>query len=434
MATAKQTSWETSRNGLIEQAQQRFLITTGQGMGLKFYDPKNNREITIHNVVGWINDQMTDGDHISALQAANTRWNSLLPGAIYRPNEPPVVKDEEGFCILNIWKEPTVKPIDHSADKFIEFLNFAFGKEAAQYILKWLAWQYQHPLDKPHTALYLYGAQGTGKGTLANIIEQVFGSSAVKRVAEQSKLTSMSAVDLWTRTLLVVEEVDVSPQDKLSNTIKSLTGTDTTDTDKKNEHFKYYEIPANLIMLSNNPPTLLDKDDRRFYVKQMNAQTDPKTYFNDFYDWLSTGGYEAVSWLLKTTDISDMTRGDRPPMTPEKAQACDLATKQDVLDVQHLIEAANGWVFTPNCFKDVCNGNRLAHIAPQVGLKMVNLCTLTGGRVSVRGITEAQAKRLFLIDGAEIYKDVDDKNKWKITKDGDTFPLADKLNKLDGTL
>ena len=92
-------------------------------------------------------------------------------------------------------------------------------------MIKWLAWQYQKPLEKPHTGIYLYGPQGTGKGTIANVLEAVFGSTAVMRIADQSKLGSMSSVDIWSRTLLVVEEVDVSIKDKLANTIKSFMGT-----------------------------------------------------------------------------------------------------------------------------------------------------------------------------------------------------------------
>ena len=108
-------------------------------------------------------------------------------------------------------------------------------------------------LDKPHTGLYLFGAQGTGKSTIAHILERVFGTTAVMRIADQSKLASMSNVDIWSEPA-DIEEVDVSIQDKLSNTIKSFMGTSHVDADRKHEHFGSYFIPANLIMLSSNLP------------------------------------------------------------------------------------------------------------------------------------------------------------------------------------
>ena len=53
---------------------------------------------------------------------------------------------------------------------FVSFLDHAIGREDREYVIKWLAWQYQRPLDKPHTGLYLFGAQGTGKSTIAHIL------------------------------------------------------------------------------------------------------------------------------------------------------------------------------------------------------------------------------------------------------------------------
>ena len=45
-------------------------------------------------------------------------------------------------------------------------------------------------------------------------------------------------------------------------------------------------------------------------------------------------------WLPCNHDISDMNLSDRPRWTDEKALACDMATKQDVLDVLKLVEQA----------------------------------------------------------------------------------------------
>ena len=42
---------------------------------------------------------------------------------------------------------------------------------------------------------------------------------------------------------------------------------------------------------------------------------------------------------------------DRPRWTQEKALACDMATKQDVLDVQQMIEEADGYVLQQTVLK-----------------------------------------------------------------------------------
>ena len=72
------------------------------------------------------------------------------------------------------------------------------------------------------------------------------------RIADQSKLGSMSNVDIWSGTFLIVEEVEVSIQNKLCLTRSSHSmDTSYVDADRKHEHFGSYFIPANLIMLSS---------------------------------------------------------------------------------------------------------------------------------------------------------------------------------------
>ena len=413
------------KHAAIDRAMARFLLISGSGQGMKFYDSATQRELTIHNIVNWVNQRINTDESAGWQELSHKRWLALLPKAEYRPNEKPVFALEPGLFVKNIWAAPEIEP-DEKGDPtfFISFLDHAIGREDREYVIKWLAWQYQRPLEKPHTGLYLFGAQGTGKSAIAHILEKVFGSTAVMRIADQSKLGSMSNVDIWSRTLLIVEEVEVSIQDKLSNTIKSFMGTSYVDADRKHEHFGSYFIPANLVMLSNNPPTMLEKDDRRWYVKEMAPQLDPEKYFENFYHWLERYGYQAIAHLLATTDISDMSLSDRPRWTQEKALACDMATKQDVLDIQQMIEEADGCVFTADYFKTACNGNRLLHIASDVGLKVVNLNALSGkARSKAAGFTEAECKRLFVPIGAVVFQDPQAKNGWAVRFGDHYYPL-----------
>ena len=90
---------------------------------------------------------------------------------------------------------------------------------------------------------------------------------------------------------------------------------------------------------------------------------------------------------------------------------------QDVLDVQKLVEQANGYLFTADYFAEVCNPNRLFHIAGEAGLRVVNLNTLSGkSRARATGFSEAECKRLSI--GVLI---VADRNGWA----QDTFLLRE---------
>ena len=111
-----------------------------------------------------------------------------------------------------------------------------------------------------------------------------------------------------------------------------------------------------------------------------------------------------------------MSLSDRPRWTEEKALACDMATKQDILDIQKMIEEADGYVFTADYFAEVCNGNRLLHLANDVGLKIINLNVLSGReRSKAAGFTEAESKRLFVRCGAKVYQDKAKNNVWVIS-------------------
>ena len=291
----------------ISAARRRFLIVGGAGQGMTFYDPLNDRMVTVHNVAQWINDRTESP--VSWKRIADGQWRSLMPSVAYRPNEPVVFEDEEGFNFRNIWVKPEVDPaVNATAEPFVDFLNFAVGEEKANYLIDWFAWQYQRPLDKPHTALYIFGAQGSGKNTIHTTMELVFGPSAVQMCADPDKLKSMSAVDLWSRTLLFTDECEVSINSSLYHQIKSMTGKDYTDADRKHQHFGRYHVPANLIMLSNHPPAFLEKDDRRFYVVEMKPRENFEQYFNAYYRWLrEEGGAAEVAGLLAQRDISHMT-------------------------------------------------------------------------------------------------------------------------------
>ena len=85
----------------IRAARSRFLIVSGAGQGMTFYDPLNDRMVTVHNVAQWINDRTKSP--VSWKRIADGQWRSLMPTPAYRPNQPVVFEDEEGFNFRNIY-------------------------------------------------------------------------------------------------------------------------------------------------------------------------------------------------------------------------------------------------------------------------------------------------------------------------------------------
>lgn len=407
------------------EAKKRFFIQgAGTGNGIRFYDAISDYgNLTIYNIVDWMASKCFEPEKINSKLISYERWNSITDIVIYRPHKGKVVKEGEHFH-RNSWRKPEIQPEKIlPLSPFLDFMIFAFGNEGAEHIIKWIAWQYQKPLEKPPTALYIYGAQGCGKGTLAYILNKIFGNSALKIVADQSKFKSMNVVELLTCTVLVIDEIDIKIKGELANKLKSLISNSELSSDLKGKGFRNFEIPANIIMLSNNAPSHLEKDDRRYYVKQMTSRE--SSYFDEFYDYLNNGGLETIAYhLYNPSLIQDMKIGDRPPMTDEKKLAMGMATKNDVIDVESFLEKNNEkLIFLPGHFKELIDTNRIVHIADEVGLYVLDLRDIAKGKsAQLSCYTQAECKKLLVRKGYELFKDSHHYQTWAIRhKDSEIY-------------
>lgn len=324
----------------------RFFQVRQQGNQKYYYDLETGEtNLQPMHLIGvlmeWGIETITAAQHILKQQ-------HLLPLAqkkLYRPNQLPIVKEKQ-LHYINLWREPEIRPNSTlSAEPFVNHLVKVLGSsEKADYVLDMLAYRYQNPLleHKPHIAFYFYGSQGgAGKSTFAETLTKVFGRSAVQTTNTVDTLSNKGAVDLWSRTLLIVEEAQVSKGTKLYDAIKSYTGSDKVTTDKKFLDVSTYEIPAQLIMLSNRPPMFIEEQDRRFFVSQWHLDIDGDRnrawYFDEYRCWLNNCGYEAIAGLLKTRSIT-VNPFEAAPMTAEKEQAIGAMVDPVVLAIQSFLE------------------------------------------------------------------------------------------------
>ena len=123
----------------------------------------------------------------------------------------------------------------------------------------------------------------------------------MERANEQASLNHSS------RSWLVVEEARVSQGTALYDNIKSLTGTDEIDADKKYENVSKYQIPAKQVTLRNKPLTFIENNDMRFSACRWHLDLDtlealPQN-FTSYRGWLESGCSEAVVGHLATEEI-----------------------------------------------------------------------------------------------------------------------------------
>lgn len=261
------------------------------------------------------------------------------PNPLWIPNAPQVTKVDMYF-VENQWRPSDVIPNNldlesalNAASPFVDFMKLGFGEENWEWVINWLAYRYQLPKPerKPHSALYIYSTiHGTGKSTLASIVEVVFGRFNVKRVSGGESVTSKGSVANWSRALLIAEEVSPQLGSNLYQTIKSYTGQDSVEQDAKFKDYSTWEIPAQLIMISNHAPTFFEPSDRRFAVFNLD-NLDGWIKSNGFYEWLNIGGYAAIATVLNSWKVQERLAWE-VPMTPEKGEALHFSSLDLVVE------------------------------------------------------------------------------------------------------
>lgn len=63
----------------IDWAFARFLVVSGSGRGKRFYDPATQRELTIHNIVNWVNQRINTDESAGWQELSHKLWRALLP-------------------------------------------------------------------------------------------------------------------------------------------------------------------------------------------------------------------------------------------------------------------------------------------------------------------------------------------------------------------
>lgn len=387
---------------------ERFVFTGTRGSQANYMDLRTRtRNLTGRHLVEYLTLQgvsWLDANDIMR-HFAPVRLRPIAEKTVYRPHASTIVT-EDGIHFLNSWEQPALTPSKaQSADRFLEHLTLALGgAEKAVYFLDAIAWQYQRrlPSSKPHIAFYFFSdAQGQGKSLLAATLRAVFGEQAVRIAPSADKLKSMSAIDMWQRTWLVTEETDVRKGSELYDIIKSFTGMDRTESDRKYAHFDTYEIPAQLIMLSNREPSFIEPNDRRFFVSRWDTLLrgdEKKAYFDSYISWLEEGGYEAIAYHLQSREIeADLFR--EAPVTLEKLQAQNLAADEVVEAIRQAVEdRGHANLFGEEAFDDIWHNfevkrSRRKHKMSGAGLRKL------GRKVMIKGQRRSD---LWIADGSEL--------------------------------
>lgn len=212
--------------------------------------------------------------------------------------------DEHRPRYYNLWKGFSHAP--HTNGKCQLFLdhvktNICGGNEESyKWVMAWLADIFQHPENKPGTALVLRGEMGIGKGAFANHIGHLLGQHYLT-VANASQVTGRFNSHLAERIMMFVDESFWSGEKVGAGALRALITEPLQSSEMKGRDIVMIDSYLRLIIAANDEwvvPVGM-KDERRFTVLDVgNASQRNYEYFNNMKVEMENGGYGTLLHTL----------------------------------------------------------------------------------------------------------------------------------------
>lgn len=218
-----------------------------------------------------------------------------------------------------------LQPIKGDVEPFLEYIHATFGENAlapgqpqcdvAGYLIKRLAWIFQHPTIKHPTWIYLIGKPMQGKSKLINIITRLVGNTYTSHIDEGALGSSFSE---WRaeKLLIAFDDVAIVERGRIKQVLKRMTTEQTTRVNKKYEREYTAYSYETFFFATNSLDPLLDHDDRRALVLEAKCPW-TKEEWAPFDRWAGTpSSYNALlHYFMYEVKLDESFLNARPPIT-----------------------------------------------------------------------------------------------------------------------
>lgn len=204
-----------------------------------------------------------------------------------------------------------------------ELLLNLCGEDRKNYIwfCKWISWQIKYPTQKLPTAVILQGKQGSGKGTLKNLIfDNIFGNNC-QEINQTHLESSFNDYLLGKQVIFANEVMHNENRQTLPNVLKNLvTDEEITINIKFKKSIKGRNYTQWIFCTNSDNPIKIDEDDRRysvFYSKKLRKGLG--------HDIRKNLDYELKQFISYLKDLEvDFEEVEEPIMTDAKQDIIDL--------------------------------------------------------------------------------------------------------------
>jgi hypothetical protein len=287
----------------------------------------------------------------------NSEGRRQFLNIVFRPGEEPVIGRS-----YNLWQGFGVAPEagDWSLMRDHVRMVLAGGDpDVDEYIRRWAAYAVQSLAGPQGVVLAFRGAKGSGKGTFARALTDLFGQHGL-HVASSSLLTGRFTGHLEDCCLLFADEA-VSPGDREAESrLKALTTEPTLALEAKGRDARPAANHLKIVMASNDEWIApASWDERRYAVFDVSPdRIGDKPYFDALNAELKAGGLAAMLHDLLALDLGDWRPWDTIPKTKALAHQKDLSLPPEEAWLLGVLEAGEIPGERPQGFGPYCRPSK----------------------------------------------------------------------------
>lgn len=186
----------------------------------------------------------------------------------------------------------------------------------AEYVIRWIAWAIQNPDKQAEVALVLIGEKGAGKGTLARVLQRIFGRHAFQTQSSEHVIGRFNG-HLQDCVLFIPDEAqwsDDAVRHKCAGKLQGYITEPTLPIELKG--IDLFQVRNRLhVMMLAEPGWVIPagRHERRYAALEVSkARLRDKPYFTALHSQINVNGAEAMLYDLQCMDLEGWHPRDLP--------------------------------------------------------------------------------------------------------------------------
>lgn len=232
--------------------------------------------------------------------------------------------------VLNLWQGFAIEPVSGRwplLKRHILDVLASGDLACAVYILRWAAWAVQHPGERAEAALVLKGGKGSGKGTFADAMRQIFGQHGL-HIFNSKHLVGAFNGHLRNCLFLFADEAFWAGDKQGESVLKGMLTEPVLMIEQKGIDATAWKNRLHVIMAANADWVVpASHDERRYAVFEVSgSRIGDESYFRELHAEMQNGGLAAMLYDLLHLDLKDWHPRkivSTPALVEQKARSLD---------------------------------------------------------------------------------------------------------------